>query len=114
MDAVEQELSDLKKRKQRQRGHEFKDSPYYDIDLFKRKFAMSKNYALADAEWYYEQVKNWAESGGKDGKTKLKQDWMKTAFNFALGDKEKGKLRTIADRSIQDGIDNVFSQSGRS
>ena len=65
----------------------FKNDPLYDFINFEKCFLNSK-YENADLEFYYESVKNWADSNG----TK-KKDWSATARNFMLRDLKDNKLR---------------------
>ena len=65
----------------------FKNDPLYDFINFEKTFLNSK-YENADLEFYYESVKNWADSNG----TK-KKDWGATARNFMLRDLKDNKLR---------------------
>ena len=65
----------------------FKNDPLYDFINFEKCFLNSK-YESADLEFYYESVKNWADSNG----TK-KKDWSATARNFMLRDLKDNKLR---------------------
>ena len=66
--------------------HLFSNSEYYDIAKFKDKFYSNPNYQKYDYSYYYEAVKNWADSKGA-----MKKDWIATARNFALND-ENPKL----------------------
>tara|TARA_Y100001970_G_scaffold280048_1_gene388401 strand:+ start:187 stop:912 length:726 start_codon:yes stop_codon:yes gene_type:complete len=65
----------------------FKNDPLYDFINFEKCFLNSK-YENADLEFYYESVKNWADSNG----TK-KKDWGATARNFMLRDLKDNKLK---------------------
>lgn len=67
--------------------HLFSSSPYYDIEKFKSKFE-NTDYQYADLNFYYEAVKNWADSKGEK-----KKDWIATARNFMLRDKKDDKLQ---------------------
>jgi hypothetical protein len=68
-------------------SHLFSSSPYYDIEKFKSKFE-NTDYQYADLNFYYEAVKNWADSKGEK-----KKDWIATARNFMLRDKKDDKLQ---------------------
>lgn len=68
--------------------HSFANSPIFLIDDFRNSFT-GTDYELADLDFYYESVRNWAESSGT-----LKSDWKATARNFMLRDKKEGKLQT--------------------
>jgi len=67
--------------------HLFKNSPYFDIENFKKEFEGTK-YDAFNLEYYYELVKNWSEAGGK-----MKKDWIATARNFMLSDLGNNKAR---------------------
>jgi hypothetical protein len=68
--------------------HKFSNSPFADLETFKNSFT-GTDYEIADLDFYFEAVKNWAESSGT-----LKNDWKATARNFMLRDKKEGKLQT--------------------
>lgn len=67
----------------------FKNDDLYIFSNFKKTFQNSK-YENADLEYYYESVKNWADSKGA-----VKKDWAATARNFMLRDLKDGKLKTV-------------------
>ena len=66
----------------------FKNDSLYEFNNFKEKFKKTK-YEHADLEFYFEAVKNWADSNGAE-----KRDWAATARNFMLRDLKDGKLKT--------------------
>ena len=73
----------------------FKNSEFYDFPQFKVAFLANEKYAGYDVNYYYESVKNWSA-----GKGAMKKDWIATAHNFALGDKnprfsKNGNVETI-------------------
>lgn len=68
--------------------HSFSNSPYSTLEKFKESFS-GTDYEIADLDYYFEAVKNWAESSGS-----LKNDWKATARNFMLKDKRDNKLQT--------------------
>jgi hypothetical protein len=73
----------------------FANSEFYDFPQFKVAFLANEKYAGYDVNYYYEAVKNWSA-----GKGAMKKDWIATAHNFALGDKnprfsKNGNVETI-------------------
>jgi hypothetical protein len=86
--AIKESKGKERKRKESidKRDHLFKDSEFYDFEKFQQQFE-GTDYAFCDLKIYYEKVKNWSASGGKK-----KVDWIATARNFMLGDKEKNCL----------------------
>ena len=56
--------------------------------VFNLDLILNSKYESADLEFYYESVKNWADSNG----TK-KIDWGATARNFMLRDLKENKLK---------------------
>ncbi len=74
------------KKKKETKDHLFEDSPFIDFVLFEKEFE-GTDYGFCDLRIYYEKLKNWSQSGGNK-----KKDWIATARNFMLSDKEKGKL----------------------
>jgi len=85
----------------KQKAHLFADSKFIDLEIFEAQFS-GTDYEYCDLKIYHEKVKNWSASGGNK-----KIDWIATARNFMLGDKEKGKL------ILKDGTKQV-SQSEQS
>lgn len=65
----------------------FKDSEYFDIEKFKSAFTETE-YENCDLDYYYNRMKNWAESKGI-----RRKDWIAQARNFMLGDADKNELR---------------------
>jgi len=76
----------------------FKNDKLYNFDNFEKCFINSK-YEIANLEFYYESVKNWADSNG----TK-KKDWAATARNFMLRDLKDNKLK------LKDGIKQITDE----
>lgn len=76
---------DLKKKK-KGKSHLFSESPFFDIALFEKQFE-NTDYQYCDLRIYYEKVKNWSEAAANK-----KVNWIATAKNFMIGDKEKNKL----------------------
>lgn len=74
------------KKEQKDKNHLFSESEFYDYEKFELQFS-GTDYEFCDLKFYYEKVKNWSASGANK-----KIDWIATARNFMLGDKEKGKL----------------------
>lgn len=72
--------------KKKQTDHLFKDSEFINVELFEDQFA-GTDYEYCDLKIYHEKVKNWSASKGVK-----RIDWIATARNFMLGDKEKNKL----------------------
>lgn len=66
--------------------HLFTKSPFFDFDAFQKEFS-GTDYEFCDLKIYYEKIKNWSEGGGKK-----KKNWIATARNFMLSDKQDGKL----------------------
>lgn len=83
---VETNNNDKNEKNDKKGLHLFSNSEYYDIAKFKDKFYSNPNYQKYDYSYYYEAVKNWADSKGA-----MKKDWIATARNFALND-ENPKL----------------------
>ena len=65
----------------------FKNSKYFDLDVFEKSFEGSK-YEAADLEYYYEAVLNWSNA-----KNVKRIDWIATARNFMLSDFKVNKLK---------------------
>ena len=76
----------------------FKNDELYDFKKFQEKFINSK-YENADLEYYYEAVKNWADSNGSK-----KKDWGATARGFMLRDLKDKKLK------LKDGIKEITDE----
>lgn len=68
------------------KNHLFKDSEFYNFDLFEAQFK-NTDYEQADLRYYYEAVKNWSASKGEK-----RLDWVATARNFMLKDVQQNKL----------------------
>jgi uncharacterized protein YdaU (DUF1376 family) len=87
-----------KKRKEEEKNivkqHLFEDSEFFDFEKFQEQFN-GTDYEFCDLKIYYEKIKNWSAGAGKK-----KIDWIATARNFMLGDKEKGKLQ------LKNGVSN--------
>jgi len=73
-------------KKSKVKDHLFFDSEFYDLEKFEEQFKET-DYQYCDLKIYHEKVKNWSASKGMK-----RQDWIATARNFMIGDKEKGKL----------------------
>jgi len=67
--------------------HLFKDSPLYDIELFRKVFIQADELGI-DIDYYYRAVKRWSNSSGAK-----KVKWKDTAEGFMETDKSKGKLK---------------------
>ena len=78
----------IKEKSKKEKLHLFKNDPLYNFDNFVEAFQGSK-YESADLEFYFESVKNWADSKGV-----MKKDWAATARNFMLKDLRENKLKT--------------------
>lgn len=75
------------KREEKKKGdHLFANSEFFDFEKFQESFS-GTDYEFCDLKIYYEKVKNW--SAGKGAKRK---DWIATARNFMLSDKQDNKL----------------------
>ena len=72
--------------KNENKPHLFCDSIFFIFDEFEKEFN-GTDYELADLRFYYENVKNWSAGGGNK-----KIDWIATARNFMLKDKQENKL----------------------
>ena len=94
--AIKENKSKLNKSKvNNNKGCLFKNDPLYKFENFSKTFLGSK-YENADLEFYFESVKNWADS-----KDVLKKDWAATARNFMLRDLKEDKLK------LKDGIRKI-------
>jgi hypothetical protein len=67
-------------------NHLFKNSPFYNFELFEKEF-IETDYEVADLKFYHESVKNWSDGGGN-----MRKDWIATARKFILKDKQENKL----------------------
>jgi len=67
--------------------HRFQDSEFFNFAMFEAEFA-GTDYAHCDLKYYYNRMKNWADSKGIKRK-----DWIAQARNFMLGDAEENKLK---------------------
>jgi hypothetical protein len=74
------------KKKRKGVAHLFKNSEFYDFNLFESQFTGTE-YEKCDLRTYHQKVSDWSASGANK-----KVDWIATARNFMLSDKEKGKL----------------------
>jgi hypothetical protein len=72
-------------------NHLFKSSPFYEKTAFLEAFCGS-DYEIYDLGFYYETIKNWADSKGE-----MKKDWLATAKGFMLRDAKKNEARLRAD-----------------
>lgn len=109
IDLLKQRVSDLESRKRAEKGHLFKDSPYYDKDVFITRFLENDYHAPVDAEYYYYQVKAWAEGGTKKGTLPKKQNWLMVGRKFAQSDvTTKGGVKTISNDRVQGELGQIF------
>jgi hypothetical protein len=83
----EEKEEEENKNKKKITQHLFEDSEFLDFEKFQEQFK-GTDYEFCDLKIYHEKVKNWSAGAGKK-----KIDWIATARNFMLGDKEKGKLQ---------------------
>lgn len=65
----------------------FRESQFFDKVLFRSMFD-GTDYELADLDYYHEVILNWS-----DGKGMKRKDWIATAKNWILKDKQDKKLR---------------------
>jgi hypothetical protein len=80
-----EEEKEKKPKKLKKSDHLFSESKFFDFNLFEKEFEGTE-YEKCDLRIYYQKVRDWSASGGKK-----KIDWIATARNFMLTDKEKGK-----------------------
>lgn len=97
-----------RKGKERKADHLFIDSEFYDFELFEKQFENTE-YQYCDLKIYYEKVKNWSASRGAK-----RIDWIATARNFMLSDKQENKLikkngTTTNNSSLARAISNVHN-----
>lgn len=83
----EEKEEEVNKNKKKITQHLFEDSEFFDFEKFQEQFK-GTDYEFCDLKIYYEKIKNW--SAGKGAK---KIDWIATARNFILSDKQAGKLQ---------------------
>ena len=72
--------------KSENKPHLFSDSNFFVFEEFEKQFE-GTDYEVADLRFYYENVKNWSAGGGNK-----KLDWIATARNFMLKDRQENKL----------------------
>lgn len=72
--------------KSENKPHLFSDSKFFVFEEFEKQFE-GTDYEVADLRFYYENVKNWSAGGGNK-----KLDWIATARNFMLKDRQENKL----------------------
>jgi len=65
----------------------FKNSEYFNFDLFVSKFKNTE-WESVDLKYYYESILDWSNSKGAK-----KQDWIATARNWMRKDKNEKKLK---------------------
>lgn len=88
MEALKAQLATKQTRVARTaKKHAFADSPYADAQAVATALA-GTDYEHADAAYYHEAIRNWAE-----GKGELKVDWLATIRNAMLRDSKEGKLK---------------------
>ena len=68
------------------KSHPFSDSEFFVFEEFEKQFK-GTDYEVADLRFYYENVKNWSAGVGNK-----KLDWIATARNFMLKDRQENKL----------------------
>jgi len=71
--------------------HLFKDSQFFDFDIFKNQFITTK-YANADMQYYYDAVLDWSASKGEQS-----FDWIAVARKFMRKDEQENKLILITN-----------------
>jgi hypothetical protein len=76
-------------------NHLFKNSPYYDFDLFKNE--IGEKYIQYDLKYYYDSLKNYSESKGK-----MYIDWLAAGRNFILKDIKDGKAKLNGTKKIEE------------
>ena len=86
-EGVKDKDKDKVKDKVKEKLHLFKNSPYYDIELFKQKISEDEKYKAFNLDYYYEVVKVWSEEG------KMKMNWIATAKNWMLRDFKDNKAK---------------------
>lgn len=91
LEVLEDEVEDESKvegecKKSENKPHLFCDSIFFVFEEFEKQFE-GTDYELADLRFYYENVKNWSAGGGNK-----KLDWIATARNFMLKDRQENKL----------------------
>lgn len=69
--------------------HLFKNSPYFDIKLFRAALQKAVDNGI-DVDYYYHSVKDWSEAGAHK-----KVRWIPTARNFMRRDMERGSLKKV-------------------
>ena len=67
-------------------NHLFKNSPYFDFELFKKE--IGEKYNDYDLKYYYDTLKNYSESKGK-----MYMDWLAAGRNFILKDVKDNKAK---------------------
>lgn len=82
----DEEIKEKKKAKKSNADHLFSDSEFIDFVKFEAQFE-GTDYEHCNLKVYHEKVKNWSAAGGNK-----KKDWIATARNFMLSDKDKNKL----------------------
>lgn len=93
---VEKNKNKKKKENKNNGDHLFSLSPFFEFEVFEKEF-LGTEYEIFDLKIYYEKVKNWSASKGSKRK-----DWIATARNFMIGDREKGK-QILKNGAIQVG-----------
>lgn len=68
--------------------HAFSESEIFDVEVFKEKIKGTQ-YEPANADYYHEVIKNWAES-----KAAKKNNWLAAAKNWMAQDMKDGKFIT--------------------
>lgn len=89
-------------QKEKQNFHSFRESEYFDKEVFTNALASSKPpYGTADPDYYYDAL-----LGGSDGKGYKYLDWLATAQTWIRGDIKKGQFVSIIKES------KPFNQNG--
>jgi len=79
----------------------FKNSKYFDYDLFCEAFN-SDYYIVVDLKYYYDALVDWSASGGN-----MKKDWIATARTWMRNDKQKNRLVVKDEYKQQSSADSL-------
>lgn len=104
-DKEEDKEKDKVKVKEKERKIEilFLNSEYAELDFLIEKLEQSElPYSQANAEYYYNAMKNWSEENGKK-----KVNWLATCKNWILKDFKDGKLIDKNYKVTQHGINGA-------
>lgn len=77
--------------------HLFKNSDFFELEIFCAEIRKDSKYIQFDLEYYHEAVKNWSAQGN------LKTNWIATAKNWMWRDLKEGKSKLDKSKILKNG-----------